>query len=139
MISREPFRQELVGSYTTADSLLEQPARLRLESEQRVLLPGLGKTLRVTGSLDAKGLADARGVSGRITFARLAPFVASYDLALTIDDGRSCRLHAAPAGGSTSLRAWTSVVGDLVDGSGARVARFVLRFDYRRDLLGYLT
>jgi hypothetical protein len=94
----------------------------------------------VEGELDARGLFDRRPVRGRVIFARFTPFAVQYDLDLSLDDGTPCRLHGSRRAGIRGfLTAASSIHADLVDASGRRVASFELRFDYRRDLLRYLT
>lgn len=141
MIRREPFRQLLVGSWRPdgrAGGPL--PATLELWGTRPLLVPGLGRSMAVEGVFDAKGLCERLPVRGRVTFERWTPFAASYDLELSFGDGTTGRLHAARGRELRGLlSAQSSVLGDLVDGGGRRLARLELRFDYRRDLFRYLT
>lgn len=141
MIRREPFRQTLVGSWVAEGAGgAGLPASLELCGTRPLLLPGLGRSIAVEGQLDAKGLCERRPVRGRVTFDRWAPLAASYDLELSLPDGTACRLHGQrrkDIGGF--LSAVSSVHADLVDAGGRPVARFELRFDYRKDLLRYLS
>jgi len=141
MIRREPFHQVLVGSYLRAgEAGGGLPVTLELRGTRPLLLPGLGRSISVEGTLDAKGLLDRRAVEGRVTFDRLTPFAVSYDLELALDDGTRGRLHGTRAHDLRGfLSAASSVRAELVDPLGRLIARFELRFDYRRDLFRYLT
>ena len=141
MIRREPFRQTLVGSYLLeAERGAGRPATLELRGERPLLVPGLGRSISVEGELSARGLAESLPVRGRVTFGRWTPLAVQYDLELSLADGTACRLHGsrkADIGGF--LSAASSIHADLVAASGRRLASFELRFDYRKDLLRYLT
>jgi hypothetical protein len=141
MLSREPFRQSLVGSHVVEGGEPEpRPARLELRGARPLLVPGLGRTIQVTGTLDAEGLCQGASVEGRVTFERWLPLAAGHDLAVDFGDGVPRRLHARPRLEATGFFARASTLDAvLLDAQGQRLARFQLRFDYRRDLGRYLT
>lgn len=141
MIRREPFAQTLVGSWSlpgrSADA---QPAALELRGERPLLVPGLGRSIAVSGHFDAKGLATRRPLEGRVTFERWTPMAALYDLALCLDDGTACRIHGQRKADLAGFVAAVSTVrARVVDAAGRCLGELELRFDYRRDLMRYLT
>lgn len=141
MLRREPFRQTLVGCYFRAGATASgEPATLELVGERPLLLPGLGRSLSVTGSLRARGLLPDAPLRGRLVFDRWLPFAVRYDLELDGPDGQTWRLHASrPPAALGPLARASSVHAELSDALGARIATFELRFDLRKDLLRYLT
>lgn len=136
MIGRARFRQTLVGSFReVAAGSAERPICLELEAAEPALLPGLRREIAVRGRCDAKGLADARPLTGRVLLGAWSPFAAEYRLETSSNQGLPLAVFARR---KLSLREplWSAstVSGELSDGEGRRLASLELRIDFRREI-----
>ncbi len=134
------FRETLTGSYhTLASPGEEHPLSIAVQAQVHdVLRFALDQTLALVGEVDAHGFADHRPLRGTL---ELAPVRAKilWDFRFQTNDARDARFHGEVD--IDLLRptlTLTQLPGSLFVGE-TEVARAVLRFDLRGDLLRLLT
>ena len=133
------FRESLAGSYhTLASPGDEHPMQIRVEAQvEDVLRFALDPTLALTGEIDAHGFADSQPLRGTLALAPLRAKIV-WDFRFPANDGRDARFHGEVD--IDLLRpalTLTQLPGSLYRGE-TEVARAVLRFDLRGDLLRLL-
>ena len=129
------YAETLSGTFARTGEA-EQHRRFALELDTRA--PSTFGYLRggaapVSGHLLADGLAVNVPVEGEVRFA-LRDRRVEYDLIFTADDARPYQLRAA-----RELPGMMELTGAICDGSGREIAEICARFDWRADLLEFLT
>lgn len=93
---------------------------------------------RLTGTVEAPGLAASAPAEGTITLKPVLARVIKYDLAFTGDDGQRYRFRGQKdIRWLDALRTWTTLPGEISDASGRLVARCQTRFDYKSDWMQF--
>lgn len=120
----------------------ERPRGIRLDLRvdlPSVLTPWYDRTGSITGRMIIDGVVDDGHAAGTLHVAPLVRRRIRYRLDATADDGRPLHLDGwksiTPARPLTSM---TRLPVTITDADGAVVATARLRFDLRRDLLGFL-
>jgi hypothetical protein len=135
------FEEVMSGTYTKSGHPDETGAirfqgRARAEDLLRHAKDGL---TTLEGTLDMEGFADDVPLKGTIEIRPLLGRVIRYDFTFTGNDGNPYRFT-----GQKDIRfgaikeSMTSLSGAVTDGHGNEVARAVLRFDVKADLLPFL-
>jgi hypothetical protein len=148
-VSGLEFRETMAGSY----ELLErapQADRAPLDGVRpmsftvRVRVPGLLRFARkpianIEGEVDAQGFADHRPLKGTLEMDVLRKRTLEYAFAFEANDGAS---YAFEGKKTIVLRelaeSMTVLPGEIKTASGKPIARALLRFDLRSDLVRFL-
>lgn len=97
------------------------------------------KVARLTGTIDAEGLATRREVTGTLVLKPFVGRVIRYELDFTGDDGKRYRFAGQKdIRWLDPVRTWTELPAEITDTEGALVGRALTRFDLRRDSATFL-
>ncbi|MDP9150125.1 MAG: hypothetical protein M3O36_09325 [Myxococcota bacterium] len=92
------------------------------------------KSWRITGTIEAEGLATARQLSGTVGSALFEERRLPYRLAFEGDDGRHYELSGQKEwSGLAPIASITLLPASLYDERGEEIARAILRLDVRTD------
>lgn len=130
------FRQAMSGTYW----LLGAPADERaigftLAAEATDIASFVrNKTMRLSGTMDAEGLAAGKPVEGSLAVKLLDEGRIAYRLAFSGDDGQSYELSGQQEWSSVSpVASLTLLSATLYDARGQEIGRAQLRFDFWSD------
>jgi hypothetical protein len=97
------------------------------------------KTWRITGTVDAEGLASAREIDGTLAFKLYGERRLPYRFTFVGDDGRGYEFSGQKEySGISPIGSLTLLPASLYDAEGEELARAMLRFDVRSDLWRWL-
>jgi hypothetical protein len=131
------FRETMSGSYWRLDAPVDERAiAFTIEARAKDLRRfARDKTWRITGTIDAEGLATARTLDGTLVFRLLDERRLPYRFTFVGDDGLGYELSGQKEfNGLAPLESLTLLPASLYDASGEELARATLRFDARSDL-----
>ncbi len=133
---RASFREWLSGSYWRLDAPTdERPVRATLEASAADLAVALrDRTWRLSGVIDAEGMATEAELEGSVSFRVLDERRIPYRFAFYGDDGRRYELSGQKEWvGLKPFESVTLLAASIYDPAGDEVARVTLRFDLRAD------
>jgi hypothetical protein len=134
------FAETMSGTYAlTARPDDHRRLTMTLEARAPSLLGHLrtGET-RVSGTVDADGLATSRTASGTLSILPLQRRIV-YDVTFDGDDGRPYRLTGEKNVRLGELRrTMTELPAKIVDDTGAEIATCLVRFDLQADFVDFL-
>jgi hypothetical protein len=131
------FRETMSGSYWRLEEPTEERAiAFTIEARARDLRRfARDKTWRITGTVDAEGLASNRDLEGTLAFRLLDERRLPYRFTFVGDDGKGYELSGQKEwSGLAPLESMTLLPASLYDADGGELARATLRFDLRADL-----
>jgi hypothetical protein len=131
------FRETMSGSYWRLDAPIDERAiAFTIEARAADLRRFVrDKTWRITGTIDAEGLATARPLEGTLVFNLIDQRRLPYRFTFVGDDGRGYELSGQKEySGLSPLESLTLLPASLYDAEGEELARATLRFDARSDL-----
>ena len=134
------FCETLTGRYHRLDSPgeehgIQMTLRAEIPSVPRFLLRPVAE---LSGEMDAQGLADHKPVRGRL---ELSPFLERklvYEITFPDNDGQNCRLFGQKDIEAAHLVQTMTTLPVSIFRGEREVARAVMRFDLRNDLLRLL-
>ncbi len=135
------FEEVMSGTYTRSGQPEDTGAirfqgKARAEDLVRHAKDGLAT---LEGTLDMEGFADDVPLKGTLEIRPILGRVIRYDFIFTGNDGNPYRFTGQKDIRWTAIReSMTSLAGVVTDGHGNEVARAVLRFDVKSDLLPFL-
>jgi len=130
------FRETMSGSYWRLDAPTDERAitfhiEARAEDIRRF---ARDKVWRITGTIDAEGLATGRDIDGTLAFLLPDQRRLPYRFTFVGDDGRGYELSGQKEwSGLAPIESMTLLPASLYDTRGAEFARATLRFDLRAD------
>jgi hypothetical protein len=130
------FRETMSGSYWLLDAPTDERAitftiEARAADVRRFLRDRIWK---VTGNVDAEGLATSRPLEGTLTFKLLDERRLPYRFTFTGDDGAAYELSGQKEwSGLSPILSLTLLPATLYDAGGRELGRATLRFDWRSD------
>jgi hypothetical protein len=130
------LREWLSGSYWRLDAPTREQA---LTVDLEIHSPKLGAlvtegTWRLTGAIDAEGLATRRQLHGSLTFRLVDERRVPYRFSFAGDDERRYELSGQKEWiGFSPLESLTTLAASIYDDGGEETARTTLRFDWRAD------
>lgn len=131
------FRETMSGSYWRLDAPAEERAiAFTIEARARDLRRfARDKTWRITGTIDAEGLASRRDLQGTLAFRLVDERRLPYRFDFVGDDGQRYELSGQKEwSGLAPIESMTLLPASLYDSNGEEIARATLRFDVRSDL-----
>jgi autotransporter translocation and assembly factor TamB len=135
------FREVMEGTIRLAGEDSPRPIRLDLNVD----LPGLIHPWSdlegpMTGHVHVEGWADDTGAVGTLQVAPLAAGRIRYQISFTASDGRRLRFDGWKSIQlSRPARSMTRLPATVTDADGAVLGEASLRFQLRRDLVGFLS
>jgi hypothetical protein len=131
------FRETMSGSYWRLDAPADERAiTFTIEARAHDLRRfARDKTWRITGTIDAEGLASRRPLEGTLGFRLVDERRLPYRFDFVGDDGERYELSGQKEwSGLAPIESMTLLPASLYDGGGEEMARATLRFDVRSDL-----
>jgi hypothetical protein len=136
------FTEALSGHYWRLDAPVDERA---ITLDLTGSIPDAGtfvrdKTLILSGTIDAEGLATAQRIEGTAHFKMWAERRLPYRCTFRGDDGRRYELFGDKEwNGLMPLESVTLLAASVYDDAGGEIARATLRFDLRADLGRWLS
>ena len=131
------FRETMSGSYWRLSAPTDERA-LSFTIEARaanVRRFARDRTWRITGTVDAEGLATHRPLEGTLQFKLLDERRLPYRFTFVGDDGAGYELSGQKEWSALSpVDSMTLLPATLYDAGGKELARATLRFDWRSDI-----
>jgi hypothetical protein len=131
------FRETMSGSYWRLETPTDERAiaftiDARASDIRRF---ARDKTWRITGTIDAEGLATKRDLEGTLVFKLLDERRLPYRFSFVGDDGLGYELSGQKEwSGLAPVESMTLLPASLYDADGRELGRATLRFDLRADL-----
>jgi len=135
------FRETMSGSYWRLETPTDERAIAFTIDARAASLRRFArdKTWRITGTVDAEGLATKRPLEGTLAFRLLDERRLPYRFKFTGDDGLGYELSGQKEwSGLAPIESMTLLPASLYDADGAELARATLRFDLRSDLASWM-
>jgi hypothetical protein len=135
------FRETMSGNYWRLDAPTDERAiaftiEARADDLRRF---ARDKTWRITGTIDAEGLASAREIDGTLSFKLYGERRLPYRFSFVGDDGHGYEFSGQKEySGLSPIQSMTLLPASLYDTDGEELARAMLRFDVRSDLWRWL-
>jgi hypothetical protein len=131
------FRETMSGSYWRLETPTDERAIAFTIDARAADLRRFArdKTWRITGTVDAEGLATRQALEGTLAFRLLDERRLPYRFQFVGDDGKDYELSGQKEwSGLAPIESMTLLPASLYDADGAELARATLRFDLRSDL-----
>jgi hypothetical protein len=135
------FRETMSGSYWRLETPTEELAiAFTIDARASDLRRfARDKTWRITGTVDAEGLATRRALEGTLGFRLLDERRLPYRFRFEGDDGKSYELSGQKEwSGLAPVESMTLLPASLYGADGGELARATLRFDLRSDLASWM-
>ena len=135
------FEESMSGSYHLLDAQLDERAvsfslRARVAGLRRFVKDRLA---RIEGEVNVEGFADRAPLTGTLALKLLDEQRLTYDFEFDANDGRRYRFHGQKDVTMIDLfDTMTTLPASIYDAEGREVARAVLRFDARANLVAFL-
>lgn len=136
------FRETMSGSFhLVASPDDERPMSFTIRARAGSLLSFLRRpVVEIEGEVDAEGFADHRHLRGTLGLDMFRTGTLPYTFRFTGNDGAAYSFVGKKTVSPAELaRSMTVLPGDIEDESGRPVARALLRFDLRSDLMRFLS
>jgi hypothetical protein len=135
------FRETMSGSYWRLETPTDERAiAFTIDARAGDLRRfARDKTWRITGTVDAEGLATKQALEGTLAFRLLDERRLPYRFQFVGDDGKDYELSGQKEwSGLAPIESMTLLPASLYDADGAELARATLRFDLRSDLASWM-
>jgi hypothetical protein len=134
------FRETMAGSYELVGGGAERPMAFTIVARTGPLRSFLRHPeAEITGEVDAEGLADHRPLRGTLTMDVRGEQTLKYLFRFTGNDGAAYVFEGTKHLDARELTESVTVLPGVIRAEGGEeVARAVLRFDLRRDLVRFL-
>jgi hypothetical protein len=135
------FRETMSGSYWRLETPTDERAiAFTIDARAGDLRRfARDKTWRITGTVDAEGLATRQALEGTLAFRLLDERRLPYRFQFVGDDGKDYELSGQKEwSGLAPIESMTLLPASLYDADGAELARATLRFDLRSDLASWM-
>lgn len=134
------FHETMAGSYEVIGGGVERPMAFTIVVRTGPLRAFLRHPeAEITGEVDAEGLADHRPLRGTLTMAVRGEPTLNYLFRFTGNDGTAYVFDGTKHIDARELTESVTVLPGVIRAEGGEeVARAVLRFDLRRDLVRFL-
>lgn len=134
------FRETMSGSYHRLDDPgVEHPMSFTIRADIPALVRfAIDPTAQIQGEVDAEGLADHKPLRGTMEINPFLKRKVVYDFHFPDNAGAECRFHGEKEVEPLRLaESMTTLPGSIFVGE-REIARAVLRFAVRQDLLRFL-
>lgn len=133
------FSETMSGTWTPVDGSGRRVLSFSVDADATSAFDYLKDgAMELRGVMRAEGLADEAQVDGRLEVQPLRRRIA-YRLEFKGDDGKLYRFAGQKnLSVFRPLKSATTLPGELTNREGALVGRALVRFDLRRDLVGFL-
>lgn len=134
------FQETMTGSYVLAGTEAERPMAFTVVARTQPLLSFLRRPeAELQGEVDAEGLADHRPLRGTLALSVLRRRTLEYLFRFTGNDDAAYAFDGTKHVDVMDLaESMTVLPGNIRAEDGTLVARAVLRFDLRSDLVRFL-
>ena len=135
------FRETMSGSYWRLETPTDERAiAFTIDARAGDLRRfARDKTWRITGTVDAEGLATKQALEGTLAFRLLDERRLPYRFQFVGDDGKDYELSGQKEwSGLAPIESMTLLPASLYGADGGELARATLRFDLRSDLASWL-
>ena len=133
------FSETMSGTWTPVDGSGRRVLSFSVDADATSAFNYLKDgAMQLVGTMRAEGLTDLAPAEGRLEVQPLRRRIA-YNLEFKGDDGNLYRFDGEKhLSVFRPLKSVTTLPGEITDRHGALVGRALVRFDIRRDLLGFL-
>ena len=134
------FRETMSGSYHRLDAPgVEKPMSFTIRADIATIVRfAIDPTAQIQGEVDAEGLADHKPLRGTMEINPFLKRKVVYDFHFPDNTGTECRFHGEKEVEPLRLaESMTTLPGSIFAGE-REVARAVLRFALKQDLLRFL-
>ena len=134
------FRETMTGSYELhGDGTRPRSMSFTIRARTGGLLGFVRRPVaEIEGEIDAEGLADHRLLRGTLDMDVVRKGELAYAFTFAANDGAACAFQGKKTVVLAELRESMTVLPGVILRGGAEIARAVLRFDLRGDLVRFL-